>query len=192
MTTFFLVQFNPYFFSKAPNIVLRQKSVKVRTFDETVTQLGNGILKLLDDLGYGIGLGAPQVGVLQRVIVLNVTSPRSRYSIKPKKPEEEASFQPVRAVFVNPEITYRSSETELDYEGSLSLPGFAGLVKRAVHVEIQAQDMNGNRLSFIAKDLVARVIQHEMDYLEGILYTDRMPQGEELVGLEDLNSQRVK
>lgn len=186
MALFQILRFNPHFFTNVPDIVLRQRSVEVNTFDDSLSQLDDEMLQILDELD-GTGLAAPQIGVLQRVIALNVMRPALKYSLRPPDPARVARLRPIRAVLVNPEIIYRSPEEEPEREDCFNLPGYFGIVRRACRVEVQARDVHGNNISLVADDLVARVIQHEIDHLDGILYVDRMEAGERLVPQTELD-----
>jgi peptide deformylase len=103
----------------------------------------------------GVGLAAPQVGVLERIFVWEV--------------DEE------HGAVVNPEITVRSPDAESDDEGCLSLPGLLYPVERAVAVTVKGMDESGNPLEIDAEGLQAVVFQHEIDHLDGVLFIDRLP-----------------
>jgi peptide deformylase len=190
MALFQILHYDPHFFTNVPDIALRQRSVEVNMFDDTLRQLGDAMLQILDELD-GTGLAAPQIGVLQRVIALNVMRPVLKYSIKPPDPARDARLRPIRAVLVNPEITYSSPEEDLEREDCFNLPGYFGIVKRACRVEVQARDMRGDKITLVAEDLVARVIQHEIDHLDGILYVDHMEVGERLVPQAELDEEML-
>jgi peptide deformylase len=190
MALFQILRFDPHFFTNVPDIVLRRRSVEINKFDDSLKQLGDEMLQILDELD-GTGLAAPQIGVLQRVIALNVRRPVLKYSLKPPDSARAARLQPIRAILVNPEIVYRSPEEELEREDCFNMPGYFGVVKRACRVEVQARDMHGAKISLVADDLVARVIQHEIDHLDGILYVDRMEAGERLVPQAELDQETL-
>jgi peptide deformylase len=103
----------------------------------------------------GVGLAANQVGVLHRVLVYRV-----------------AHEAPV-ATLVNPEVEWSGKETEIMEEGCLSLPAVLVDVERPIHVRVRAQDQHGERIVVEASGLEARVIQHEIDHLDGVLILDR-------------------
>jgi len=111
----------------------------------------------------GIGLAAPQVHAPLRVVVYRL--PEGRV------PADEAREL---TVLINPTITILDDATDLDTEGCLSLPGMRGEVPRAVHVRIQADTLGGGKLDYEAQGFHARVVQHECDHLDGILYPMRM------------------
>ena len=109
----------------------------------------------------GIGLAAPQVHLSHRMFIyLN--------------PELEQDDQINISVFINPIIEKISDETEDNWEGCLSIPGMSGLVRRYKHIKYTATDLNGKKIVGEAQGLHARVIQHEFDHLNGILYTSRL------------------
>ena len=118
------------------------------------------LLKDMADTMYqaeGVGLAAPQVGILRRVVVIDVSDSRDKL-----------------IELVNPEIVWRSEETQCGREGCLSLPGRAGIVTRPLQVRVKAQDRHGNWFELEGKDLLARAICHELDHLDGVLYIDEM------------------
>ena len=131
--------------------VLRQKCFPVETFDD-------GLFKLLDDMKdtvkkeQGAGLAAPQVGVLRRVVVVDV---------------EEGYFE-----FINPEIVGQKGE-QSGWEGCLSVRGKSGIVSRPMKVKLKFQDRKGDTYLLQAKGFFARAICHELDHLDGILYIDK-------------------
>jgi peptide deformylase len=145
--------------------VLHQKARPVQRVDGTIR-------KLLDDLvdtmraAPGVGLAAPQIGVLWRVIVVDY---------------EDTLYR-----LVNPEITWASQEQTIADEGCLSIPGYQGAVERHERVKVRAKDHKGKNLFIPADGWLARIFQHEIDHLDGILYTDRMAPGERLYRVEDV------
>ncbi len=141
--------------------VLRRKAKKI----EKVTK---DTQKLLDDMletmraGNGIGLAAPQVGVLQRALVVEIEQ------------DEKIPGSGVVYALVNPEIAHRSEDTWENQEGCLSIPGWRGEVERPYKVTVKALDRDGNRVRFEAEGWVARALQHEIDHLDGVLFIDRL------------------
>lgn len=131
-----------------------------------VAKVDSHLRSLLDDMvvamraANGMGLAGPQVGVLQRVFV--------------------AEYEDQVYTFINPEITWRSPETEVAEEGCLSLPGYVGKVERAVKVTIKGKNRKGKEITLQAEGLLARCFQHEADHLDGVMYTDRMAPTERL------------
>ena len=114
--------------------------------------------------GQGIGLAAPQVGELKRIIVV--------HPIKERTADEKTSKKP--QVFINPRITKKSKETEIGEEGCLSFPGLFLKIKRAKVLEIEALNENGEKIQVRAEGLPARIFQHEIDHLDGILFIDKL------------------
>ncbi len=140
--------------------VLHQPTAKVRDF-------GPGLHKLLDNMletlreAPGVGLAAPQVGIAQRIAIIE-------YPDDEEKPEETMRVYEI----INPEIIKAKGE-EVGQEGCLSMPGLAADVNRATYVLIKAQDRHGKEVRIKAYDWLARIFQHEIDHLQGILMTDR-------------------
>ena len=123
--------------------------------------------QLMDD-AIGLGLAATQVGVIHRVLVYRV-----------------GLDAPLVAI-VNPELEWCSDEQELAEEGCLSLPGVAVDVERPIHARIRAQDGSGESILIEASGLEARVLQHEMDHLDGVLIIDRIPKDQRKEALKIL------
>jgi peptide deformylase len=134
--------------------VLRSRALPIERFDDALREEVRRMGQVMHD-ALGIGLAATQVGVMHRVLVYRV--------------EAEASV----AALVNPELEWASEEREPMEEGCLSLPGVLVDVDRPVHVRVRAQDERGERIVVEASGLEARVIQHEMDHLDGVLILDR-------------------
>jgi peptide deformylase len=124
----------------------------------------------------GVGLAAPQVDVSQRVIVVEYADP-------PDNPES-APREPKLYAVVNPEIVRNSSETVLGNEACLSLPGFIGEVERHEWVTVKGQDRHGNDFKLKPKGFLARIFQHEIDHLNGVLFIDHAT---EIWRVEDAN-----
>jgi peptide deformylase len=129
-----------------------------------------GFQRLVDDMVEtmreydGAGLAANQVHVLRQVAVIEVAA-NPRYPDAPQIP---------LTVLVNPVVTSLTEETEDGWEGCLSVPDMRGVVPRHIAVRLQCQDREGRPVDLVAKDFFARVIQHETDHLNGIVYVDRM------------------
>jgi peptide deformylase len=135
--------------------VLRAVAVPVERFDESLVREAQRMGELMHD-ALGVGLAATQVGVLHRLLVYRA------YTEDPL------------TVLVNPEIEWRSEETELAEEGCLSLPGVHVEVERAAALRVRAKDEHGKERELEAEGLEARIIQHEIDHLDGILILDRI------------------
>jgi peptide deformylase len=142
----------------APDPVLKAKAKPVENID-------GGIVRLMDDMletmyrAPGIGLAAPQIGVLQRVIVVDVAD-------KDEKP------QPF--VMANPEILWKSDETSVHNEGCLSLPDHYADVTRPKQVKLRYIDRDGEVRELDADNLLATCVQHEIDHLNGVLFIDHI------------------
>ncbi|HME04754.1 MAG TPA: peptide deformylase [Solirubrobacteraceae bacterium] len=135
--------------------VLRATALPVERFDEKLRTEIERMGELMHD-ALGIGLAATQLGVLHRVLVYRVHAE-----------------EPVTAL-VNPTLEWSSEEQELAEEGCLSLPGVHVEVERPARVRVRAQDANGAAVEIEAEGLEARVVQHEIDHLEGVLILDRI------------------
>jgi peptide deformylase len=134
--------------------VLRSRARDVEVFDEALADEVRRMGALMDD-ALGIGLAATQLGVMHRVLV---------YRVDPDAP---------LGVLINPEIEHKGDEVEMMEEGCLSLPGVGVEVERPVYVRVRASDENGKPIVVEASGLEARVIQHEIDHLDGVLILDR-------------------
>ena len=147
-----------------PDPILRQKAKKVRNIDKRIQRL---IDDMLETMPYenGVGLAANQVGVLQKVAVIQT-------------PEMEEAL-----VLINPEVVERNGEREVD-EGCLSIPGYRGELIRSETVKVRALDRNGKRYTVKAEGLLAQAIEHETDHLNGILYIDHLESPDKLYKLE--------
>lgn len=140
--------------SKYPEPILRKRAKIVTDFDQSLLVLAEEMASVMyqDD---GIGLAAPQVATSLRVIVVGN--------------EEARGYK----VYVNPEITFRSKDTQISEEGCLSLPQIFGLVRRPKKIHVKYQDLTGATHKEKLSGLEAIILQHEFDHLEGILFIDR-------------------
>lgn len=136
--------------------ILRKRARDVSQFDDRLHLLVEDLVETMKHAD-GVGLAAPQVGILKRVVIVDV----------------DQNTEPM--VLVNPEILSSDGE-QLEIEGCLSLPGRSGLVKRPQRVKVAYQDVAGVSYVLEGEDLMARVLCHEIDHLDGILYTDKMVQ----------------
>jgi peptide deformylase len=137
-----------------PDAVLRMRAREVEAFDDDLARLAEKMGRLMHD-ARGVGLAATQVGVLQRLFVF-----------------QRGADDDVTAI-VNPEITKRSRSTDVADEGCLSLQGVLVPVERAIEVTIEGQDLSGAALTFELEEMDARVVQHELDHLDGVLMLER-------------------
>ena len=144
--------------------VLRDKAQPVTDFHSSeLTSLLTDMLDTMRALN-GAGLAAPQIGVSLRVVIFAVES-------NPRYPDVEPIPQ---TILINPQITPLSHEQEFGWEGCLSIPGMRGLVPRYRHIRYRAYNQHGEMIECEARDFHARVVQHEVDHLDGILYPLRM------------------
>ncbi len=134
--------------------VLREKSRKIEKIDDKLMSLVNDMVETLKEEG-GVGLAAPQIGVTRRIIIVNLGDDTR--------------------VFINPEIKILDKKQVESNEGCLSVYSIRDFnVKRFKKVEVRAQDLSGKKVVLVAEDLLARIFQHEIDHLNGILYIDRL------------------
>ena len=140
----------------------------LRKTSRPVTEFNDRLFDLLDDMketmyhANGVGLAGPQVGVLRRVVVMDVSESRD---------------EPLE--LINPEITFTDG-TQTGIEGCLSLPGKCGQVTRPNIVKVKAQNREGKWCLYKGEELKARCFCHEIDHLDGILYKDKLDEGETL------------
>jgi peptide deformylase len=146
-----------------PDSVLRQKSKRVRTIDGSIHKLIENMRETMH-AAPGVGLAAPQVGVLLRVIVIGL-------------PEEE-DF-----ALINPQVVKKNGERVVS-EGCLSIPGYVGELKRAVTVTVKGRDPTGKEVRIKAEELLAQALEHEIDHLNGVLYIDYLENQEKLRKVE--------
>ena len=140
---------------------LRLKSLKVAKIDKSTQQLVQDMFETMLQAN-GIGLSAPQVGVLQRVIVVDI----------PADLEFEGSEE-FNIALINPEIIKCSGE-QIGEEGCLSVPGWYGDVKRFDQISVKGRDVTGKEVRLKVEGLRSRAIQHEIDHLDGIIFTDKL------------------
>ena len=144
-----------------PDPILRRKAKPVTRFDADLQKLVDDMIETMR-VAPGVGLAAPQVGESIRLIVVEY----------PMDDEKEDAPKKLFAV-VNPEIKEISAETEMGIEGCLSLPGLHGEVERALEVRVTGRTRRGQPIKIKAKGWLARIFQHEIDHLEGVVFTDR-------------------
>lgn len=146
------------------NPLLLEESESVASFDDDeLHSLVTDLIDTMRDLN-GAGLAAPQIGVQKRVVVFG-------FEENPRYPD--ADSVPF-TVLINPEITPIGDEMDEDWEGCLSVPGMRGLVPRYVNIRYTGFDVQGNRIERTAQGFHARVVQHEVDHLDGVLYPQRI------------------
>ena len=161
------------------DLVLRKKAHKVTRFNDSLRALVEDMAETMRNSD-GVGLAAPQVGVLQRVVVIET----------PEEEDEPGSGR-FHAV-VNPEIV-RTSEEQVDgIEGCLSIPGYVGEVTRHEAVTIKGQDLRGRKIRIKAQGFLARVFQHEIDHLEGVLFIDQLTAPDRIWHVEEGEEERTE
>jgi peptide deformylase len=159
-----------------PDPVLRKKAHKVSRINEETREFLQNMVETMRDEP-GVGLAAPQVGVSERMIVVEY----AEGSEDPDAPEKP----PKLYMLVNPEIVRHSRSTVEGNEGCLSIPGYLGTVERYEAVTVKGLNQYGDPVKIKAKDWLARIFQHEIDHLDGILYIDRATEMYELVQEEE-------
>ena len=150
--------------------VLRSKARPIEVFDDALRDEISRMAALMHD-SMGIGLAATQVGALRRLLVYRV--------------EHDSPIN----VLINPELEWSGKEKEWMEEGCLSLPRVHVEVERPIHVRVRAQDAAGEPITIEASGLEARVIQHEMDHLDGVLIVDRAPRDQRKEAMRALREQ---
>ena len=148
---------------KYPDPVLRKKCEEVKEITKEIEVFCRNMVETMTE-SEGIGLAAPQVGELKRVIVV--------HPIRDRSPEARAETNP--QAFINPKIIRKSKEAEIDEEGCLSFPGLFLKIKRAKKVVVEALTQEGKKIQIKAEGLPARVFQHEINHLDGILFIDKI------------------
>jgi peptide deformylase len=147
-----------------PDPILKQKSKRVKTIDGSIKKLVGDMIETLHAVPGRVGLAAPQVGVSLRVVVIGI-------------PEEED------ITLINPEIVRRKGERMVT-EGCLSIPGYFGVVKRAESVRAKGRDVRGKGIKIKADELLAQVLEHEIDHLNGVLFIEHLESPDQLYKVE--------
>tara|TARA_B100001750_G_scaffold248435_1_gene279499 strand:- start:1399 stop:1881 length:483 start_codon:yes stop_codon:yes gene_type:complete len=137
-----------------PNPVLRGKANKIKKSDKGINQLVENMIDTMRDAN-GVGLAANQIGILQRIAVIQL-------------PDEEKV-----TVLINPELIEKQGERQIE-EGCLSLPGYQGLVNRSEKVSVKAMDLNWKKQIIHAEGLMAQALEHEIDHLNGNVYVEKL------------------
>lgn len=150
--------------------VLRTPAAEITLFDDALREEVERMERIMID-AHGVGLAAPQIGALRRLLVYRL-----------------GEGEPTRAL-VNPRIVWASEEEAVDTEGCLSIGEVSMDVPRAVAIRVEARDADGTELTIEAEEFEARVIQHEMDHLDGILILDRTTKEQRREALRALRAQ---
>lgn len=158
---------------------LHEPSRRVRSLDGDLQELIDDMIETMRAAD-GVGLAAVQVGMPKRVIVVEV----------PEMPEEdgeevEGPLSTELYVVVNPELARTSCETEEGVEGCLSIPGWAGQIERHRAVTVEGRGRQGREISVEAEGLLARVLQHEIDHCQGVLFIDRIEDPEKIWSVKE-------
>lgn len=158
-----------------PNKLLRQKSKKIGFIDDSVKKLAQDMIDTTLDWDhkseFGAALAAIQIGAPIKLTVIrkNFDNPKEKEFI----------------TLVNPEIIKKWPETETDVEGCLSVPGVYGRVKRSNKIKVKAKDLNGKEIRFSAEGFAARVIQHEIDHMNGKIFLDHVNDTKNLFEIDE-------
>jgi peptide deformylase len=150
--------------------VLKSRALEITSFDDALREEIARMGGLMDD-ALGVGLASNQIGRLRRLLV---------YKVEPDSPLK---------ALVNPEVEWRSKDEEIFEEGCLSLQGVTLDVERPIHVRVRAQDAFGERILIEASGFEARVIQHELDHLDGVLILDRASREQRREAMRTLREQ---
>jgi peptide deformylase len=150
-----------------PNPVLRKKCKTVTKFDDNLQTLVDDMVETMRHAP-GVGLAAPQIGVAERVIVVEYYEDEEAADTD----EDDDTLVKRLYILVNPQITRKSSDVEVGTEGCLSIPGYLGDVERHLSITVKGQNRFGQPLTLKLKDWTARIFQHEIDHLNGVLFTD--------------------
>jgi peptide deformylase len=150
-----------------PEPVLYRKARPVTKFDKDLQTLIDDMIETMRDAP-GVGLAAPQVGISERLIVIE-------YADQPEEVEgeEQKEVKPKLYVMINPEIVKTSEETVMGVEGCLSIPGLVGEVERFEEVQVKGLNRRGQPMKVKAKGWLARIFQHEVDHINGVVFTQR-------------------
>ncbi|OGC70414.1 peptide deformylase [candidate division WWE3 bacterium RIFOXYC1_FULL_39_7] len=150
-----------------PNKILTQKTTPVEKLDGEIIVLAQNLVDTLDSASEpeGAGIAANQIGSDKRVCVVR------QFFEDPHRPDR---YTYEDLILINPKIVSFSKDTDTDWEGCLSIPNVYGKVERYLKIKVKSTTLSGNEISFSAHDFFARVIQHEIDHLDGILFTSRV------------------
>lgn len=159
-----------------PDPILRQRATPVEKFDPALRQLAQDMAETMD-AAKGVGIAAPQVGVSLQLFVMRVRKS------DPRLPEGDP-LGGKTLVIANPALIERNDETEEGPEACLSIPEFGGYVPRQTQLTIQGRNEWGKPVTYAVSGFIARVMQHEMDHLDGVLFLDRLTGEDKLYRLE--------
>ena len=151
--------------------VIRERAIAVTNIHDPQLQSFIDDLFLTVTHENGMGIAAPQVSVSKRIIILS-PRPNARYPYAP-------TMEPT--AMINPEMVWASSDSEKDWEGCLTVPGIRGLVPRHRRIRIRYQTRQGEIIETVFEGFLARVFQHEVDHLDGLVFLDRVESSKDLV-----------
>ena len=165
--------------------VLREKSVPIEVVDAAVEALAECMFITMGEQE-GIGLAAPQVGQNIRMVTLNVPAPNDTGDSPPfsNTPGELVLLEQMPIALINPQLSLFSEQVYEYNEGCLSMPGIGGRVVRSEFVQLDAATLDGAMVAFRCGGLLSRCLKHEVDHLDGVLFTDRM-EAEDLALVEE-------
>jgi peptide deformylase len=150
-----------------PEPILRRKAKPVTKFDKDLQTLIDDMIETMRDAP-GVGLAAPQINIPQQLAVVEYAEGEDD-----EETEEDAPPKPKKLyVLINPEIVKVSEEKVMGIEGCLSIPGLVGEVERHESIQVKALNRHGNPVKLKVSGWMARIFQHEIDHLNGVLYTD--------------------
>jgi peptide deformylase len=159
--------------------VLREKAHKVHQFTDSLQELVEDMVETMRRYN-GVGLAAPQVGITERVIV-----------VETPEDEEEPGSGALYTV-INPELARTSKDLVDGVEGCLSIPGFVGEVSRHGEVTVKGQNPQGQKIRIKAEGFLARVFQHEIDHLDGVLFIDKLTEPDRIWRVEEGDEEQTE
>lgn len=173
--------------SKLPIVTIPDAGLRAKT--RPVTQFDADLQKLIDDMietmreANGVGLAAPQIGLPMKLAVIETL---------PEEDDEGNEIEGTRDLFViiNPEIFWSSGDTTKGIEGCLSIPGYLGEVERPVSIRVRGLDRHGRKFRMRLDDWDARIFQHEIDHINGVLYIDKLTGPENIWTEEEFEKMR--
>ena len=154
-----------------------------------IRNIDNEILEIIEDLkatlefGSGLGIAAPQIGVNKRIIVVGAKKEKIKYN--------DAEEIPVTAM-INPTWKNVSEDTDIQYEGCLSVPQLRGKVERYKEIEVTYYNENGEKITKQINGFLARLIQHECDHLDGIVFLERVKEHNGFATTENINKYNLR
>jgi len=163
-----------------PNDILRQKVRPVTQFDDELQMLIDNMIETMHSAN-GVGLAAPQIGENRQLAIIESL---------PEYDEEGEELPDTRDLFVivNPDIVWTSNDVEDGIEGCLSIPGYLGEVERPLSIRVRAQDRNGKKIKLKLGGWTARIFQHEIDHLNGVLFIDKLTAPENIWTEEEFHA----